>query len=354
MANYHRPERHSSEGANSFSTWNDFQNQGEDAPHYSASASQMLLNDVAPPPIVSKDDWGTGEGIQEYQNNKKRRKAKMKAEAVATNVSRGVKGWFKKDHRGVISLFAAFAFFVALGITLYFVVPRAPGVAWGSLSSDDSDPQTSNTNATFSWNANLTLIVDSSSSYVPLEVKIFEVEVSLLSSGAQIGTGSMHTTVPGRSLKNVTVPILFSGGPYVNYTDVTYAAMLDSCGPSGEFGVVRNAGGRVAHVTSEIAFVSAATELDDIIVVQHTDCGLFNMKNSMLRKKLADKGLGNETTVSWDFGEINDLDQSVKDDVAELRKSPYVSPKTNVRGYILDLMTSGRLREVQSLMGENK
>ncbi|KAL8276469.1 hypothetical protein RQP46_011119 [Phenoliferia psychrophenolica] len=120
---------------------------------------------------------------------------------------------------------------------------------------------------------------------------------------------------------------------------------------SGEFAVVRNAGGRVAHVTSEIAFASAASDLTDILIVHHTDCGVSNMKNAMIRKRLADKGLGDASTAEWDFGEINDLDQSVKDDVATLRDSPYVSATTNVRGFVLDLMESGKLREVESRMG---
>ena len=93
----------------------------------------------------------------------------------------------------------------------------------------------------------------------------------------------------------------------------------------------------------------------------------------MIRKRLADKGLGDSSTAEWDFGEIHEcasllganrllfqliffflcasLDQSVRDDVAVLRASPYVATSTNVRGFVLDLMGDGKLREVESQLG---
>jgi len=119
----------------------------------------------------------------------------------------------------------------------------------------------------------------------------------------------------------------------------------------GHFAVVRNAGGRVAQATREIAFASAASNLGSILIIHHTDCGLSNLDNAALRARLAAKGLGDDSTSSFDFGEIKDLDQTVRDDVAAVRALPYVSPKTHVRGFVLDLMTSGELREIESSFG---
>jgi hypothetical protein len=88
-----------------------------------------------------------------------------------------------------------------------------------------------------------------------------------------------------------------------------------------EFGCVRNAGGRVAQAEGEIAFACAAVDMDDIVIIHHEgitrstfslntdvryilDCGMQNMTNDIIRKKLAAKGLGNQTSATFDFGEI--------------------------------------------------
>ena len=46
------------------------------------------------------------------------------------------------------------------------------------------------------------------------------------------------------------------------------------------------------------------------------------------------------------------MDQSVRDDVETLRKSSYLSPKANVHGYVYDMLTTGKLREVATRWGE--
>lgn len=48
------------------------------------------------------------------------------------------------------------------------------------------------------------------------------------------------------------------------------------------------------------------------------------------------------------------MDQSVRDDVETLRKSAYLHPSVNVRGYVLELMTTGKLREVVTSWGEGR
>ncbi|KAG9000333.1 hypothetical protein FRB94_011963 [Tulasnella sp. JGI-2019a] len=120
----------------------------------------------------------------------------------------------------------------------------------------------------------------------------------------------------------------------------------------GEYGVVRNAGGRVAQITREIAFVCGASKTKDVIIIHHDDCGMSNFHNDALRKALAAKGLGDAGTATMDFGEILDLDESIRYDVAELRKSPYMANNVNIHGYALDLMTTGKLREVATSLGE--
>jgi len=115
---------------------------------------------------------------------------------------------------------------------------------------------------------------------------------------------------------------------------------------TNEYGVLRTAGGRVKQTEREIAFVSAATPTTDIVIIHHTDCGKTHLSNDLIRKMLAGKKLGDENTKTLDFGEILDMDESVRHDVAFLRNSVYLDPKINVHGYVLELLTTGKLREV--------
>ncbi|KAI5479592.1 integral membrane protein, glucose receptor Git3 [Pseudohyphozyma bogoriensis] len=77
------------------------------------------------------------------------------------------------------------------------------------------------------------------------------------------------------------------------------------------------------------------------------NCGLVNFSNAAIRKGLAAKGLGDETTPFMDFGEITSLQESLRADIAALRASPYVEKKTVIRGFIYDLMKTGKLEEVE-------
>ena len=48
------------------------------------------------------------------------------------------------------------------------------------------------------------------------------------------------------------------------------------------------------------------------------------------------------------------MDESVRHDVQILRNSVYLDPKTNVRGFVLELMKDGKLREVTTSWGEGR
>jgi carbonic anhydrase len=48
---------------------------------------------------------------------------------------------------------------------------------------------------------------------------------------------------------------------------------------------------------------------------------------------------------SWPARASSDVEQSVRDSIARLRESPFISNKDSIRGFVLDVMT-GELREI--------
>ena len=79
----------------------------------------------------------------------------------------------------------------------------------------------------------------------------------------------------------------------------------------------------------------------EIVVVHHTDCGMLTFTDPDLRRKVKTE-LGQDA--DFPFHSFSDLEQSVRDDVAALRASPFLL-RVPVRGFVYDVKT-GRLREV--------
>ena len=87
--------------------------------------------------------------------------------------------------------------------------------------------------------------------------------------------------------------------------------------------------------------------LTDIIVIHHTDCGSTHYKNAEIEKLLKSRGPAHQVDAMGDFGQIDDLEQSVKDDVAFLENSPFLRSelKGKVHGFLYDIKT-GELKDV--------
>lgn len=111
----------------------------------------------------------------------------------------------------------------------------------------------------------------------------------------------------------------------------------------GTANLLRNAGGRVtADVLRSIAVCAALMQTREIIVVHHTGCGMTLFTDEQITAALRAR-TGNEATA--DFLTIDDLDRSVRDDVARIRKSALVPGDIAVRGFVLNL-DNGALRPV--------
>jgi len=130
----------------------------------------------------------------------------------------------------------------------------------------------------------------------------------------------------------------------------------------GDAHVIRNAGGRASDDAIRSLVISyKLLGTKEWFVIHHTDCGMETFNNetmgALLESSLKtssvdasgwhDSGNGPGTTdgkfIQWLT--INDLAQSVVDDVQRIRNSPMVPPDIPIYGYIYNCKT-GELEEV--------
>jgi carbonic anhydrase len=118
----------------------------------------------------------------------------------------------------------------------------------------------------------------------------------------------------------------------------------------GEVGVIRNIGGRVTpDVLAEIALLVTLTKTLggalgpgwDLIVLQHTDCGILRMQEPP--DKLAD--LFDVEPTSLGDKSVGDPRAGVEVDIATLRDSPLIPGTFRVTGMVYDVAT-GRVDTV--------
>ncbi|HEX6256069.1 MAG TPA: carbonic anhydrase [Euzebyales bacterium] len=110
----------------------------------------------------------------------------------------------------------------------------------------------------------------------------------------------------------------------------------------GDAHIMRNAGGRVSDDAVRSLVVSSALQgTREVAVIHHTDCGLGATTDEQMRADLAARGV--DVGNLW-IGAFDDVDDSVRDDVATLRAS-LAGAEVTVTGYVYDVRT-GALREV--------
>lgn len=116
----------------------------------------------------------------------------------------------------------------------------------------------------------------------------------------------------------------------------------------GDAHVIRNAGGRASEDALRSLIVSHQfLGVEEILVVHHTDCGMLNASNEELQERLARQlRLHPAETRRLDFMPIDDLRHGIRDDIATIRRSPFIAPGTRISGMIYDV-ASGRLLPVE-------
>jgi carbonic anhydrase len=117
----------------------------------------------------------------------------------------------------------------------------------------------------------------------------------------------------------------------------------------GDAHVIRNAGGRARDALRSLVISQRLLGTNEVAVIHHTDCGMLTFDNAGLRGKVREE-LGAQAgaeAAGIDFLPFADVEQSVRDDVAELRASPLLPRQVPVRGFVYDVR-SGRITEVDA------
>lgn len=105
----------------------------------------------------------------------------------------------------------------------------------------------------------------------------------------------------------------------------------------GETHVLRNAGGVVTDdVIRSLTISQRKLGTRDVILVQHSGCGLATFTDDEFCEELAE-----ETGMrpSWRTYAFREPAQSVRRGIAQLRHDPFLHPDTHVRGFVLDIKT---------------
>jgi carbonic anhydrase len=111
----------------------------------------------------------------------------------------------------------------------------------------------------------------------------------------------------------------------------------------GDAHVIRNAGGVITD--DEIRSLTISQRLlgtREIILIHHTDCGMLTFSGDELKAQIHED-VGVKPHFSMES--FSDLEEDVRQSIARIQASPFISHKESVRGFVYEVET-GRLREV--------
>jgi carbonic anhydrase len=114
---------------------------------------------------------------------------------------------------------------------------------------------------------------------------------------------------------------------------------------TGDAHVIRNAGGLVTDDVIRSLIVSMELlGTDEIVVIEHTGCGLHGVDEAAIRDRVAATSGVPTEAITIAFGGFSDLTKNVQRQVDILREHPYLK-RVPVHGLVFDVST-GRLHEV--------
>lgn len=112
----------------------------------------------------------------------------------------------------------------------------------------------------------------------------------------------------------------------------------------GDAHILRNAGGRVTEdMIRSLVISQQQLGTREIVVLHHTDCGAQTFTNEDFAVQLK-RDLGVDVS-GRDFLPFTDIEESVREDMALLRKSPLIPDEVVISGAVYDVDT-GRMTEV--------
>ena len=111
----------------------------------------------------------------------------------------------------------------------------------------------------------------------------------------------------------------------------------------GDAHVIRNAGGVVTdEVIRSLTISQHKLGTTEVILIGHSNCGLEGLDADEFARKLAEE---TRAPRDWSIAAFENVDVAVRDGVARIRESPFLSRSVSVRGFVYDVET-GKLREV--------
>jgi len=113
----------------------------------------------------------------------------------------------------------------------------------------------------------------------------------------------------------------------------------------GDAHVIRNAGGVVTHdALRSLAISQHLLGTEEIILIQHTDCGMQSFSDDELAERLeAHAG----EPPPFEAHTFDDLDENLRKSIQMLKESPFLLNTDAVRGFVFEVET-GRLRELHA------
>jgi carbonic anhydrase len=111
----------------------------------------------------------------------------------------------------------------------------------------------------------------------------------------------------------------------------------------GEAHVIRNAGGLVSNdVMRSLALSQRALGTESILVVHHTDCGVFKVRDEDFRQDLLHE-TGQDPP--WALGAAGGPEEQAQRSLERLRESPFLARVDRLRAFVYDV-ADGSLHEV--------
>ncbi|MCK3905083.1 carbonic anhydrase [Streptococcus suis] len=112
----------------------------------------------------------------------------------------------------------------------------------------------------------------------------------------------------------------------------------------GDAHILRNAGGRVTEdMIRSLVISQQQLGTREIVVLHHTDCGAQTFTNEEFAVQLK-RALGVDVA-GQDFLPFTDIEESVREDIALLKRSPLIPDDVEISGAAYDVDT-GRMTEV--------
>lgn len=113
----------------------------------------------------------------------------------------------------------------------------------------------------------------------------------------------------------------------------------------GDAHILRNAGGVVTEgVLRSLVLAHSKMGVQEVMIVNHTQCGVCKLDEAALKRDLQGRA-DRVPAVPAQFHGFDSLEENVREQVAKVRRHPWLQRLTAVRGFIYDVRT-GRLTGV--------